>query len=255
MGEAILSGLLAQHVVVPEKVRIFEVSEVRRARGTELGVSVALSPEELVKGLGCVILATKPQDMGTALESLRPGFGAETLVVSVAAGISTAFIQGHLGESTRVARVMPNTPALIGAGAAGLAFSANATEDDVLVVESIFNAIGITERVTEEQIDAVTAVSGSGPAYFLYLAECLSEAGVSAGLSKEQATRLADQTLYGAGRLLFESEESAAELRERVTSKGGTTFAALESFRAAGLAGIVETAVKAAATRSKELGA
>ncbi len=150
---------------------------------------------------------------------------------------------------------MPNTPALVQAGAAGIALGANCGEEDATTVRAIFGAIGMAAVVEESDIDAVTALSGSGPAYFFYLVECLVKAGIAQGLSAEVATQLATQTLFGAGKLLVESGESAATLRQRVTSKGGTTEAALRQFEADGFETVVAAAVAAAAQRSKELGA
>ncbi|MEX2016604.1 MAG: pyrroline-5-carboxylate reductase, partial [Candidatus Hydrogenedentales bacterium] len=182
------------------------------------------------------------------------GLRATVLVISVAAGVSSAFISNGLGGGARVVRVMPNTPALVRAGATGLAAGADCTAADVALARRIFEAVGVVEEVRENQLDAVTAISGSGPAYFFYLAECLAKAGEKEGLSTAQANRLAAATLAGAGKLLQESSESPAELRERVTSPGGTTFAALEMFRALDFEGAVNTAVAAAAARSRELG-
>ncbi|MCL4694227.1 MAG: pyrroline-5-carboxylate reductase, partial [Candidatus Hydrogenedentes bacterium] len=158
------------------------------------------------------------------------------------------------GAEFRVVRVMPNTPALVGAGAAGIAPSPNCTAADVETAHAIFRSIGVSEQVPESLIDAVTALSGSGPAYFFYLVECLSRAAVAQGLPKEQADRLASQTLVGAGLLLRDSGESATILRERVTSRGGTTEAALKQFECDEFPKLVESAVAAAVRRSRELG-
>ncbi|HNT89464.1 MAG TPA: pyrroline-5-carboxylate reductase, partial [Candidatus Hydrogenedentes bacterium] len=199
--------------------------------------------------------AVKPQIMNEALQEARKGVKPDILVISIAAGISIAFIRERLGDNVRIVRVMPNTPAMVNAGAAGIALGANCTGDDAAVARTIFEAVGVAEIVQEKDLDVVTALSGSGPAYFFYMVECLVNAAVNEGLREEQATRLAAQTLMGAGKLLASSGESAATLRERVTSKGGTTEAALRCMREERFADIVGKAVRAAAARSRELGA
>ena len=201
-----------------------------------------------------LVEATKPQDMQAALEAIRPQFSTNTLIISIAAGLSISYFEKHLGAEARIIRVMPNTPAMVSAGAAGYAINNACTDADEALANTIFNAVGIGLCVPEASIDAVTALSGSGPAYFFYFVECMTKAGVELGLSEEQATKLAVQTLYGAGKLLTQSGESAQSLREKVTSKGGTTHAAVESFRSSGLEQTVMNAMQAASDRSRELG-
>ncbi len=254
MGSAILRGLIAAGAMRAENAYVYDVIPTKCMEAEGMGVKTVSTPEELARACDTLILAVKPQNMGEALDQLRPGIGSKTLAISIAAGISIGFIQERLGADTRVIRVMPNTPAMVNAGAAGFASSANCTEQDAAVARIIFGAVGIAESVDEPMIDAVTALSGSGPAYFFYVVECLVDAAVKHGLSTEQATRLAAQTLLGAGRLLKESGEPASVLRERVTSKGGTTAAALEAFRQGGLDKVLAAGVAAAAARSKELG-
>jgi pyrroline-5-carboxylate reductase len=173
--------------------------------------------------------------------------------VSIAAGIPIAALQGWLGEEIRIVRVMPNTPAMVGAGAAGIALGPTCDGRDADVARAIFEAVGSVELVEEHALDVVTALSGSGPAYFFYMIECLVRAAVEEGMPEEQAIRMASQTMYGAAKLLVESGETPALLRERVTSKGGTTAAALGAFQEHGLAAVVARGVKAAARRSREL--
>jgi pyrroline-5-carboxylate reductase len=254
MGSAILRGLIDTATMKPEQARVFDPDQARREEVSALGVACVDSPAQLGRDCDVLILAVKPQMMDQAVQALGPIDPAKTLFVSIAAGISIGHLQSLLGDKTRVVRVMPNTPALVRAGAAGIAPSPNCTDEDIERVRAIFESVGIVEQVTEQAMDIVTALSGSGPAYFFYLVECMTEAAVHAGLSPDQARRLAVQTLFGAGRLLAESGESAATLRERVTSKGGTTEAALKTLAALGFAEIVQAGVAAAATRSKELG-
>lgn len=254
MGGAILRGLLHAGTVASDQAVVFDVDPDKCLSAKDLGVCVAGSPAELAKTARTLLLAVKPQSIDEALAQTKAGLSPETLVVSIAAGISIAFIQERLGRDIRVIRVMPNTPALVGVGAAGIALAPNCTDDDAETARTIFEAVGAAEMVSETVMDAVTALSGSGPAYFFYMVECLVKAAMAQGLDEGRATRLATQTLLGAGRLLAESGEPAAVLRERVTSKGGTTQAALTSLREEGFERIVGAAVAAAAARSKELG-
>lgn len=255
MGEAIFKGLIEAGTLEAGNGMAFDLDESRLKRCAELGGQVADSPAHLAKDSGVLILATKPQDMGKALVALDGHVAESTLVVSIAAGVAMRVLSEGLSGHARLARVMPNTPALVNAGAAGVAFSPACTSEDEEAVLGIFESIGIAEKVPEDAMDTVTALSGSGPAYCFYLAECLADAAVGLGLAPEQATRLAAQTLYGAGLLLKESGESAASLREKVTSKGGTTAAALDAFRAKGFSEVIRAGVEAAAERSGELGA
>ena len=254
MGRAIAEGLVKTGTIEAGRVAVYDVAESKQQEAAALGFTVADSPAALGGQCGTLVLAVKPQQMAEALDALMPGLSPGTLVISIAAGISIAYVQQRLGGPLRVVRVMPNTPALVNAGAAGVALSDTCTEADAATARTIFEAIGIVEIVPESAIDGVTALSGSGPAYFFYVVECLVDAARSQGLTQDQATRLAGQTLLGAGRLLAESGEPASVLRERVTSKGGTTEAALRTFREKGLAKVIAAGVTAAADRSRELG-
>ena len=254
MGAAILRGLVSSNTISPGRALVHDVAPDKCEQAEALGVTVVSSPAELAQACDTLLLAVKPQTMEEALAQLKPGLTEKTLVISIAAGISIDFLQQRLGKAVRVARVMPNTPAMVNAGAAGIALSANCTGADAATARAIFEAIGAVEMVPESLIDAVTALSGSGPAYFFYMVECLVAAAKTHGLSESQAAHLAAQTLLGAGRLLSESGEPAGALRERVTSKGGTTAAALEAFRNGGFDRIIADGVAAAVARSKELG-
>lgn len=254
MGSAILEGLLGQHLLNSSHVVVYDPVHERIEVAQRLGVRVAETPEALAAQSDYLLLAVKPQTMDEALAQLRPGLRSDALLVSIAAGLSVRWFQQRLGDDVRIARVMPNTPALVQAGASGIAFSPNCTAADKDVVRTVFEAIGVAEFVDEAAIDAVTALSGSGPAYFFYMVECLVKAAVAEGLSEPVARRLAAQTLYGAGALLKTSGEPAAELRAKVTSKGGTTEAAIKHFQGNGLEALVAGALQAAAVRSRELG-
>ncbi|MBI4560192.1 MAG: pyrroline-5-carboxylate reductase [Candidatus Hydrogenedentes bacterium] len=255
MGQAIARGLLDTGTVTPRQILIFDIDEKKLEDARALGVSVVATSGELAQRSEVLILAVKPQSMADALRETKCGLAPDTLIISIAAGISLNRLEQSLGTSFRIVRVMPNTPALVGAGAAAAALNSQCTEADIETTRAIFEAVGIVEIVREEVMDAVTALSGSGPAYFFHFVEILAAAGTAHGLSGEQAVRLAAQTLSGAGRLLRESGESAEVLRQRVTSKGGTTEAALNCFKEQGLERIVRAGFDAAVARSKALGA
>ena len=254
MGQAIARGLIDTQTFAPESLAVYDIAPKKCKPFAAEGVREADSPESLAEMSDALLLAPKPQDMESALESIRSAWKPEIPIISIAAGISTGYIHGKLSPEARVARVMPNTPALVGAGAAGIAYSANAQEGDRELARTVFKAVGVAEEVPEAAMDAVTALSGSGPAYYFYLVECFVAAAVKLGLTEDQATRLATQTLLGAGKLLAESGEPAAVLRERVTSKGGTTAAALDVLQQKQWPEIAEAALGAAARRSQELG-
>lgn len=254
MGTAILEGLVKLGVWKAEQAAVYDPSEERQAQARRLGVHVADTPESLAALSDVLVLAVKPQTMADALNQIRAHVRPDTLIVSIAAGLSTSYYRARLGEATRVVRVMPNTPCMANAGAAGIALGQGCTPEDAALVARLFNAIGISEVIDEKHMDALTAISGSGPAYFFYMVECLTDAGIDEGLDAQVARRLAEQTLYGAGCLLHQSDEGAGTLRERVTSRGGVTEAALRQFREEGLPDIVRRSVRAAVERSAALG-
>ena len=254
MGEAILAGLLragrpAADVVVTEK------DEARASFLTErYGVAV-LSNDAAVAQADIVVLAVKPQDLGEVVSGLAGSYREGALTVSIAAGVTSQFLEDRLPAGTPVVRVMPNTPALVGEGVSALAPGAAATEEHLAVAEALLAPLGPVHRVTEAQIDAVTAVSGSGPAYVFYLVEAMIAAGVEFGLDEETATALATQTIIGAGTLLRETGTAPAELRAMVTSKGGTTAAAIAAFDAHDVKGALRAGLTACRDRSVELAA
>lgn len=254
MGTAIARGLVKSGAIPADRLFAFDLKTESAKRVEEIGGTAVGSAADLARRSQTLLLAPKPQDMEVALNSVSGHLDEGALVISIAAGVSISFIEGVLGKKRRVVRVMPNISALVGAGAAGFALSASCSKEDGDVTRAIFESIGIAEQVPESALDAVTALSGSGPAYFFALVEACVKAGIGLGLREDQATRLAEQTLYGAGLSLKISGESASTLRERVTSKGGTTAAALACFEQRDLDGTVRAAMEAAASRSEELG-
>ena len=254
MGEALIRGLLSAKTVLPSQIIATDVrAEQREFLAKKFRVRTLNDNAEAVRVADIVVLAVKPQQMGEVLAGFKPVMSPSKLVVSIATGVTTDFIERELGDKARVVRVMPNTPALVGVGAAALAKGAHATDDDLEAAESIFAAVGISVRVEEKLLDTVTALSGSGPAYVFYMTEAMIKAGVAAGLDEGLAKKLAVQTVYGAGKLLVESGEEPASLRRKVTSPGGTTEAALKVMSERKLEEVFAEAIKAAEKRSREL--
>lgn len=255
MGEAMLRGILGSNVLAHSEVICAEpVMDRRRLLGLQLNVSTVGSVGELPQAQ-CYVLAVKPQKMEEVLSEIVDVLPAgAALVISLAAGISTAYLAKRLGERARIVRAMPNTPMLVGAGCTGLCRGPGAVEEDLRFASRLFSASGAVHIVDESMIDAVTAVSGSGPAYFFYLVEAMMEAGLAEGMDAGMALALATQTCRGAALLLEKSGESPEELRRRVTSPGGTTEAAINTMEASGLKATLVQAIRNAAKRSRELG-
>lgn len=255
MGGALIQGMVAGGLVDAGALTVADTDGARLAELARcFGVRVTADNREAVREAGLVILAVKPQNMAEVLAGLSGALDPSTLVISIAAGISTAFIGERLGEGVRVVRVMPNTPALIGEGAAAIAAGAHATEADLQRTRQIFDAVGMSVEVAEGLMDAVTGLSGSGPGYVFLILEAFAEAGVRTGLPRETALRLIAQSLLGAAKLCLRGENSPAELRAMVTSPGGTTLAGLKVMEEGKLREILIAAVEAATSRSAELG-
>lgn len=252
MARAILEGLLDADMLAPERILATDPNPAAREACAARGIRVSESNDEAWKA-DLILLAVKPQVLPDVLREARGERNPSALVISIAAGVRIATIRECLGEGVRVIRAMPNTPLLVGAGVSGLAPGPGVTEGDFILAMELFGACGHAYRVEESQLDAVTALSGSGPAYVFAFCEALAQAGVAAGLPTALADTLARQTLVGAARMLEVRPDSAARLREQVTSPGGTTEAALRSLDAAGWAGILSDAVAAATARSREL--
>lgn len=255
MGEAVIAavvraGVPADGVTVCEK-RAERAAELERAHGVRTTPDAA----EAVREAQVVVVAVKPGDVGGVLGEISPALADGALVMSVAAGLTTAFYERLLPEGTPVLRVMPNTPALVGAGASAVAPGAAATADHVATGTALLAATGLVVAVAEKDMDAVTAISGSGPAYVFALVDALAEAGVLLGLTRDRALELATATFRGAVALLDETGDHPVLLRERVTSPGGTTAAGLRQLDAHGVRAAVVAAAEAARDRSRSLSA
>lgn len=250
MGEALLGGMLASSWCEPGDVMVVEVSPDRRAELTQAFPDVTVS--DTVAPAVDALVAVKPQYVAAVAETL--GAGGVTRVLSIAAGVTIAAIEAGAPEAA-VIRCMPNTPALVGEGASAIAGGTRATSVDLDWAEGILGSVGLVVRLEESELDAVTGLSGSGPAYVFHLAEALVAAGIEQGLAPEVADALTRQTLRGAATLLAESGEDPAVLRQNVTSPGGTTAAGLAVFADVDFVAIIDRVVAAAVARSRELGA
>ncbi len=256
MGRALLQGLLgtAGEGVSPDRVT---VTRRRPEKGAEmaraLGVRTAASNVAAIAGADVVLLAVKPQILTKVLAELH-GHNPTALYVSVAAGVSTERIEVALGGEPRVVRAMPNTPALVHEGATAISAGRYANDEDMARAQAIFERVGRVVVVEEYHLDAVTGLSGSGPAYLMLIVEAFADAGVKVGLSREIAMELAVQTIRGSARLLQETGEHPGKLKDMVTSPGGTAIAGLHTLEAGGLRTTIMNAVEAATRRARELG-
>jgi pyrroline-5-carboxylate reductase len=256
MAEALIKGLIAAGVVEPAQIH---GSDPRRERCQDLtarfGIVTTTRNVDVVKAAEIVVLSVKPQILPQVLDEVAQHLPPHALIISIAAGIPVSSIEKRLPKGTRVVRTMPNTPALVGAGATAIAAGGHATPEDLEAAKKIFDAVGMTVLLDEEQLDAVTGLSGSGPAYVFLIIEALSDAGVKMGLSRYNAQALAAQTVLGSAKLLLETHEHPGRLKDMVTSPGGTAIAGIATLEAGGLRTTLINAVEAATRRSQELGA
>lgn len=257
MAEAIARGVLSAKLCRPAEMIAADVSPQRRDLfADQLKIRCVEDAQGIITQCQTVMLCVKPQHMAEMLASVRDLVTEEQLLVSIAAGISTKFVLETLnrGMKLRVVRAMPNTPMLVNKGMVAICPGAHATPADMAEAKRIFAAAASVVEVREELMNAVTAVSGSGPAYFFYLVEQMIRAGVEMGLTPQQAHQLATQTARGAAEMLCTSTDSPEELRRKVTSPGGTTHAAITTMQERGMPAIVVDALKAACKRGAELG-
>jgi pyrroline-5-carboxylate reductase len=254
MGEALVRGLVqagtarAQDVLVSAR-RKERVDELTRTYGVRGG-----SNSEVARQSDVVVLAVKPQILDQVLREIAGDVDRQKLVVSVAAGVPIAAIERRLHPPLRIVRAMPNTPATVRAGATAIALGEHATDADLELAKRIFDSVGVTVVLEESQLDAVTGLSGSGPAYLFLVIEALADAGVKVGLSRRASMQLASQTVFGSAKLLIESGQHPGLLKDAVTSPGGTAIAGLHTLEAGGLRNVLMNAVEAATRRSRELG-
>jgi pyrroline-5-carboxylate reductase len=256
MASALARGLLASGLVEPAAVRASDVNPVRlRELGEQHGITVHADNQELVAWADLIVLAVKPQVIDAVVAGLAGSVSASTLVVSVAAGVPLAALEALLPPGTHTVRAMPNTAAMALAGATAVAPGSCATPDDLETAKALFQAVGRVVALDESLLDAVTGLSGSGPAYVMLAIEALADGGVKMGIPREAALTLAAQTVYGSAKLLLETGEHPARLRDMVASPGGTTIAGIHALEAGGLRTTLIDAVERATLRSRELGA
>ena len=230
------------------------VPQARQAFTSETGVRATTDNREVVEASDLLILAVKPQTMKTLLAEIRPVTANRHLIISIAAGITLRHLSDGLGPDRRVIRVMPNTPCLVSASASGFSPGESATSEDIALVDRLLNAVGRAFRLPEHLLDAVTGLSGSGPAFVYVMIEALSDGGVRVGLPRDVATILAAQTVFGAAKMVLETGLHPGVLKDMVTSPGGTTIAGLHALERGGLRATLMDAVEAATRRSSELG-
>ena len=256
IGEALLAGLLSTGWRKADEI----VATVRREERVEElterhGVHATMSNTEAVSGAAMIVIAVKPQDFDGLLGEIGGILSPEQTVLSIAAAVPTSAIEERIAGAVPVLRAMPNTPALVHEGVAGLCAGAHAGEEHLALAEDVLNHVGRVVQVPERYMDAVTAVSGSGPAYFALLAEAMIEAGILLGLSREDTTTLVVQTMLGTAKLLRDEKMHPVELREMVTSPGGTTIRAIRELEQAGVRAAFLNAIQAAMDRGRELAA
>lgn len=255
MGAAFARGIISSGLVNAENITLVDIDEDKLNKiKNELGVTVSPDAVSAIEDAEAVLLAVKPGIVKIALTGIRNVIKPGQLVISIAAGVKIESIESELPAGIGVVRAMPNTPCQIGAGAIGFSRGSVVSDSQVEIAKNIFSAVGISFEVPEKLLNAVTGLSGSGPAYIYVLIEALSDAGVRVGLPRDVSLQLSAQTVMGAARMVIESGEHPGMLKDQVTSPGGTTIAGVDALEKAGFRSALIEAVKAAASRSEELG-
>ena len=255
MGEALIKGVLAANLVPADAVHITDVRLDRlRELDRQYGVQIAADNKALVQAVDIVVLAVKPQIMSTVLKEIAPVVTRRKLLISIAAGVATATIRAALGKDARLIRVMPNTPALVLEGVTAIAKADGLEPGDLDTAGELFSAVGRVVTLGEDAMDAVTGLSGSGPAYVAVVVESLADGGVKMGLDRSTAMTLATQTVLGAARLLLETGMHPGALKDMVSSPGGTSITGIAALEEGGVRNTFIKAVERATLRSRELG-
>jgi pyrroline-5-carboxylate reductase len=255
MATALARGFVRAEIVFPKDIIAGDLFEAaRKSFVAETGAKATAKNSEVLKFANALILATKPDQVPVALAEIRDNFTENHLLISIAAGVTISKLENLLPAGARVIRVMPNTPALVGEAASAFALGKNATEVDGELAKKLLSAVGVAFQVKESLLDAVTGLSGSGPAYVYQFIEALSDGGVAAGLPRDIATRLAAQTVLGAAKMVLETGQHPGALKDQVTSPGGTTIEGLHALEKGKLRATVMSAVRAATEKSKKLG-
>ncbi|MEY4385897.1 MAG: Pyrroline-5-carboxylate reductase [Verrucomicrobiota bacterium] len=256
MATALAQGFVKTGVAKPAQISACDVAPAAsKAFAEATGAHVCARNAEVLATTSVIILAVKPQQAAEVLAEIKPHFSANHVLISIAAGLTLARLEAALPAGARVIRVMPNTPALVGASASGFACGNGATKSDAALAQQLLSAVGVAAEVKEALLDAVTGLSGSGPAYVYQFIEALSDGGVASGLPRDLATKLAAQTVLGAAKMVLETGEHPGALKDAVTSPGGTTIEGIHELEKGKLRGTVMNAVRAATEKSKKLGA
>ena len=256
MAAALIKGLLHAKLVVPKRILASDVKPERLAKlAEEHGIGTTTDNHALVRGCSVIVLAVKPQVIDKVLGEIGADVRADQLVISVAAGVPIEALEGRLPKGSRVVRAMPNTPATVQAGATAIAAGAHARDEDMEIARELFEAVGRVVVLDEVLLDAVTGLSGSGPAYTMLIIEAMADGGVKVGLHRDTALLLAAQTVYGSAKLLLETGEHPGRLKDMVTSPGGTAIAGLHTLESGALRKTLIDAVEVATKRAAELGA
>jgi len=255
MATALAKGFLrAELITAKSLVASDPVSAACAAWGRETEAATTASNLEVVKTANVLVLAVKPDQVGTVLSEIRPGFTPNHLLLSIAAGVTLTRLETALGPGARVIRVMPNTPALVGASASAFALGTNASAEDGALAQKLLSAVGLAFQIKESLLDAVTGLSGSGPAYVYVAIEALSDGGVAAGLPREIATKLAAQTVLGSAKMVLETRLHPGALKDMVASPGGTTIEGLHELERGQFRATLMNAVRAATDRARRIG-
>lgn len=255
MATALARGLVRAGIAKPGQILASDVSAAARAAfAKEVGAKTTAANSDVLEFATVLILAVKPDQVAELLREARPNFTNRHLLISIAAGVTLAKLEASLGADARLIRVMPNTPALVGASATAFAAGKSATAEDEQLAQKLFSSVGVAFQVKESLLDAVTGLSGSGPAYVYVMIEALADGGVAAGLPRDVATRLAAQTVLGGAKMVLETGQHPGALKDMVASPGGTTIEGLHELEKGKLRGTLINAVRAATEKSKKLG-
>jgi len=254
MGEALLRGIIVSKLIMPSLIYASDVDKKKLEKlAVDLGINALENNQELAKRCDIILLAVKPDIVKIVLPQISDSLISPKWIISIAAGVSTSVIEGFLPSETPVVRVMPNTPAMVGEGMSAISAGSYANDGHLEKARQIFNAVGKTIIVQEKLMDVVTALSGSGPAYVFLIIEALTDAGVQLGLSRQDSLLMATQTVFGSSKMLLETNEHPAVLKNKVTSPGGTTAAGLYELEKKGVRSAIIDAVISATNRSKQL--
>jgi pyrroline-5-carboxylate reductase len=255
MATALAKGFIRAEIVFPKEIMAGDVADIaRNIFAKQIGAKTATQNADVLKFANVLILATKPDQVTAALAEISSAFTKNHLLISIAAGVTISKLENLLPAGARVIRVMPNTPALVGEAASAFALGKSATAADGELAKKLLSAVGLAFQVKESLLDAVTGLSGSGPAYVYQFIEALSDGGVAAGLPRDIATKLAAQTVLGAAKMVLETGQHPGALKDQVTSPGGTTIEGLHALEKGKLRATVMSAVRAATEKSKKLG-